>query len=239
MNIAPEDALRSFAQAAPSAFVPPPVAAVQAAGRRRQTRNTALVAAIAVAGVTGGVALAGTGTDAPPPQPVPATAGPAPSPDPTSRPPDLDLTTVDWKNVTLTLPPQAGNGCPPGGTVTLREGTPAITDGIRVSVIKLAVGDLTGDGRAEAVALVHCEATTGMHAGPASGGLAVFTATGGAVVGLGWAGPVGENIPGVTVDQGQLVATVEQRRDGTVQQRTFTWDGTTFRQTAGPTAFPS
>ena len=100
----------------------------------------------------------------------------------------------------------------------------------------MATGDLTGEGRDEAVAYVHCESRVAQDSGDGSGHLMVISQPArGTFVGLAHVGASGENYEAARVQQGTLVATVKQRYGDGVQDRTYRWNGTSFDQIGGPT----
>ncbi|MBV1849890.1 SigE family RNA polymerase sigma factor [Catellatospora sp. NEAU-YM18] len=196
---------------------------------RRRVRRTALAGAAAA--VLAALVLVGfqwvRPLDAPPlppaespsPTPIPATPGPTssgpvvPGPDPAPVPsvaPGDPITKIDFATATITLP--AWEGCP-SGTLTFHpsDSGMAVTGGDGYPVVMLdstreAFGDLTGDGRAEAVLYAKCllEADD---SGDGQGQLLAVTRTsGGALRALGWVGERGALYPGFWVAGGVLYA---------------------------------
>ncbi|RKR90710.1 hypothetical protein BDK92_5091 [Micromonospora pisi] len=261
--------LMSYRDTAHEAVSAPSVGWIATAARHRTRRRTGVAAAFAVAlAAAGGTLLAGQlGTLGPQPAPVPpppsapATTGiPSPtgapvpttpsvtpptpsapsSPARTSERPALDIREVNWQRATIRLPTdRAGSTCPTGRFTSRGEVTVVGARTIKVDDTALAHGDLDRDGRVEAVIHFHCEHTEG-DSGDGSGQLLVVTERGGELVGLGYAGPVGENYGTVRVRDGILVATVMQRysEQPVSQERGYRWNGTRFVQVSGPTAFP-
>jgi hypothetical protein len=201
----------------------PPAAARlrRLAERRRRTRRAASVLAAAAAVtaiVAGGVTL--VRGEALPPQPGgPGTPtpgpSPSPSPSPSTRPPAANdpILTVNWSKATIVLPEH--RGCP-SGTVGLRpvryfpEATgKAAGRELRVGLDDVAYGDLTGDGRAEAVLFGTCRQDA-EDSGDGQGQLLVVQrGDRGRLTGIGWVGPRGEGITGWWVAGGRLYADVK------------------------------
>jgi hypothetical protein len=259
----PEREFAALRDAGIGAFAPPPADWFPATARRRSRRRvaTAVAAALVAGAVIGGVALAAgprpTGQEVATPsasaQPSRSTS-PSPSPSPSAspsappsaasaspQPPALDIRRVDWRRATITLPrPPAGTDCPAGRLTMTGEWTVTGKVQIFMPTASLAVGDLTGDGQAEAVLDVGCAIDADI-IGDGYGFLMVVTVRNNALVGLGYVGPEGYDYPAAKVVDGQLVVTVVRRytNEGARQQRTYRWSGTTFVQVAGPTAYPS
>jgi hypothetical protein len=146
---------------------------------------------------------------------------------------------VDWSNMTVVMPTNAGRSGCPTGRVTVRNGT-GVAGRKKVSLSRAkAYGDLTRDRVTDTVLYVHCESTGGVGSGDGAGNLLVATQRDGMLVGVGHAGPVGENYGAARVRNGRLVATVQQRYGTGVQQRSYRWNGGRFMQVAGPTTFPA
>lgn len=253
------NALVSYRDSAHETVGTPPLAWVAETARRRTSRRQAatgaaaglLVAATAVAvataagGPSGGPDTQATTSPSPspsvPPTPTPKSGRPSqtsPSTPATGAPttPAFDLRNVDWTRATIDLPDQADPACLTG-RVRLR-GQQATVGDRRFRLVDVkAYGDLDRDGRPDAVLHVFCE--QGQYAsGDGSGQLLVVRERSGDLLGLGYVGPVGENYGPVRVRGGRLVASVEQRYGGIVQERTYRWDGRQFVQIDGPTAFP-
>jgi hypothetical protein len=188
------------------------------------------------------VAALVAGCSAPPdparPSPPPVSAaGSAP----VSSEPDGLVWPDSWSATTVALPPASADYTPcPTGTVTFAAQGETVFEGVRIALSRpVATGDLTGDGRDEAVAYVHCESRVEVDSGDGSGHLMVISQPGpGTFIGLAHVGVSGENYEAARVQDGTLVATVEQRYGDGVQDRTYRWNGTSFDQIGGPTAFP-
>jgi hypothetical protein len=174
---------------------------------------TAVVAAAAVVAVAlgGNTLLRPTaGPPAPPvdsprpsvvPSPEPSRPPVTPSPRPvpvTPEPLDDPITEVDWRNATITLPPK--DGCPDGPVsfIAVSDIFPNAlgpADGfpkIMLSATNAAYGDLTGDGRAEAVVEASCATSEeGLNNGDGGQLLVVAREDDGTLVGLDWVGPSG------------------------------------------------
>jgi hypothetical protein len=247
--------LVALRDASEAAFTPPPMRQFRSAARRRSRSRAAIlaVAVTAAAGIGGTtLALAGRGPDvAPRPTPTviasssaaPSPSGPAspppsaPSSPGTSTPSAPNIRTVDWRHVTLVLPPNSDDpDCPTGRTTTNGDWTTVRGKWFYIGQA-LAVGDLTGDGSAEAVMDTSC--STGEGSGDGSGQLLVVTWRDGAWTGLGYVGPRGNDYPAAQISGQRLNATIKQRYGPAEQSRTYRWNGQRFIQVAGPTTFPS
>ncbi|SCG55999.1 hypothetical protein [Micromonospora coxensis] len=241
-------------------IVAPGPAAVRRTVRLRHRNRLIAAATTALALLTGpAVGYAALHEPAPRPGPVDPTpsvtpsptptgsAGPAPTPSasstsPTPTPPDGRISRSQLLGTPVTLPAwRAGPGCPTTGarlTGDGREGTNHL----------LAVdhGDVDSDGAAETVALVRCALGTG---GPQQ--VVVFDRDAdGRVVTVG-------RVVASTIDTPQWLIAMEVRDDGVVrvqvgdihpgggwpgdwsqrQWRGYRWDGDSFGQVSGPTAF--
>jgi hypothetical protein len=245
-------ALASFRDAIPGAFVPPMIEELQARARRRAVvrgTSVAFATVLCVVLVVAGVMVAARPHGlAPPPDPGvrPSVNPPPTSPSPSASPSPLASTGGStenpwppaWRGVTLQMPPPSPrySACP-AGRVTIAGLADTFLAGKQIWLGPiLATGDLTGDGRTEAVAYMHCSQEN--DGGDSSGHLVVITrTTGGGFVGLAHVGPDGEEYPAATIQHGDLVATIDQRYGADVHQRTYRWNGTSFVQVAGPTAF--
>jgi hypothetical protein len=204
----------------------PPAAARlrRLAERQRRARRAASVLAAAVAVtavVAGGVTLV-RGEALPPPQPGESSTptprrSPVPSPTPSSPPRTPatpvtadPITRVNWSKATIELAEHPG--CP-RGTVKLRpvpyfpEATGAAGGRqLMIGLDDVAYGDLTGDGRAEAVLKGTCRQDA-EDSGDGQGQLLVVRrGDRDKLTGLGWAGPRGEAITGWWVAGGLLYA---------------------------------
>jgi len=215
----PREAFAGLRAAVRASVTPPPATTLRARAerqlRRRRLATVGLVAAAVVAVLLGTSTILRPTTTPPPPAQTPSPSiapststsipptgpprPPRPAPRPTlpvpERPTAINdpIAAVDWANATLTVPPR--DGCPSG---TLRfvdgqtEGFPQmilmLDDGVPGQ--RLAYGDLTGDGSAEAVIEASCLAhEEDAHAQSA---LLVFTRdSGGALRSIGgWVGPI-------------------------------------------------
>lgn len=145
-------------------------AAARLRTRRLTTAGLAVAAVIALAG--GGSVLVPPITDTSlpvrpgsPGTPTPTSTTPAPSPRPAPRPatpPDDPIATVDWSRATIAFPPEPG--CPDGSvsftpvsdTDPNGIGPSGAYPAIALDATRVAYGDLTGDGRLEAVLEAAC-----------------------------------------------------------------------------------
>ena len=180
---------------------PPPASEVRdRAERQRRARQlgTALVAAAAVVAVALGVTTAVRDSAAPilpPGDPSRTTESADPRPDlpvpsrPTTRVDD-PIARVDWANVTLTVPPR--EDCP-SGRLRFRDGATAGYPRMDLQLTgarRPIYGDLTRDGRPEAVVEAYCAADEETdHVN--SQLLVVTRGATGELTSLGWVGPVG------------------------------------------------
>jgi hypothetical protein len=183
---------------------------------------TAVVAAAAVAAIAVGGATVLRPTAAPPapadtptPSVSPTTPPVTPSPRPapvTPEPLDDPIVEVDWRSATITLPPK--DGCPDGPVsfIAVSDILPTAigpADGfpkIMLDATQAAYGDLTGDGRAEAIVEASC-ATSDEDVDNGHGGqlLVVARADDGALAGLGWVGPSGATYLSYWIAGGRLL----------------------------------
>ena len=211
-----ETALRELRVAVARVVTPPPPATIRARAKRHIPRQviTGLVAAASVAAIlVGAVAVVRDTASAPPPG-----GEPTPSVSPTllvrptrplpSRPPATvndPIAGTDWPNATITVSrhPDPAVRCP-SGRVQLRGGES--TGWPRVTLDLPAYGDLTGDGRPEAVLRAHCTADV-EDSGDGTGQLLVVTReSGGTLRAFGWVGPRGALYPEFWVAGGVLYA---------------------------------
>ncbi|MGB2568434.1 hypothetical protein ACPFP2_08290 [Micromonospora citrea] len=243
-----------------SEVVAPGPAAVRRTVRLRR-RNHLVAAATAALALLTGPALGYAALHEPTPRPGPVdpspTATPSPTPSgstsptptpsasstsPTPTPPDGRISRSQLLGTPVTLPPwRAGPGCP--------------TRGVRLSgdpgegangLLALAHGDVDSDGAAETVALVRCALGTG---GPQQV-VAFDRDADGTVVTVG-------RVVASTIDTPQWLIALDVRDDGVVrvqvgdihpgggwpgewsqrQWRGYRWNGESFGQVSGPTAF--
>jgi len=211
-----------------TAAVPAPAAAAvrDRADHRLRVRRTA--AAVAAAALVVAVAVGGTTwlrhTAAPPVQPA-ETSGPAPSAtaEPGPRPAPLPeepvderiddpIAEVDWRTATITLSPRAG--CP-AGAVSFT----AVSDihpnalgpadsypAVALSAVRTRYGDLTGDGRAEAVLEARCIPAAADMASEASAHLLVVARDdSGGLTDLGRIATLGAPVVSYWIESGRLL----------------------------------
>jgi hypothetical protein len=239
-----EDTLRGLRGSVRTELSPAAPGAVRVPGnpRRRVRRtSTALIAAAAtLVVVIGGANLVrGTGSPPMPPADIPSSsasptpAGPSPrtsrSVAPWPAPLDDPIAEVDWARATVQMP--VHHGCPAGRyefhagdeRVAARDYPRAISDPDRI-----AYGDLTGDGRPEAVLSVSCFADP-EDSGDGQGQLLIVTRRSDRLVGLAWVGPRGGLYPEFWVSDGQLLADVHPWHTGwgyrLGQVKGWRWDG--------------
>lgn len=228
--------------------------------RVRRAGTVALAAAAVAAVVIGGDTLLDpvAGPPAPPAQSPTPSADPVPSPTPTPVPtptitPDprpapqplspLDdpIVAVDWLTATITIPPR--DGCPIGeitfapvsAGAEIAGGPPDSLPRLLLNPTLVEYGDLTGDGRAEAVLEATCTlAEQGGDHGQQL--LVVSRAADGSLTALDWVGPRGAYFGGWWVAEGRLLVSadpwVTAPEDHFVPvpglALTYTWDGTEF-----------
>ncbi|MET0491754.1 MAG: hypothetical protein ABW000_01355 [Actinoplanes sp.] len=169
----------------------------------------------------------------------PTSTSTPPSSSPATTPP-LDLHDVKWDDYVLRFPSaRDGNECPTGRHEITNGRWPESGDqGPGVISDSPVYGDLTGDGRDEAIMRISCFFAGG-YTGDAAGQLIVVTARGQQRVGLGYAGPLAQTYKEIRVSGGKLVVTIQQRSSDVTQTRTYAWNGSKIVQVAGPTAFPT
>jgi hypothetical protein len=190
--------------------VPPAAGLRVRATRQRRARRTAtavLAAAVVGALAIGGVQVidlaagppappAGTPTPTSTPTPTAApevTPSPRPVPLPLPEPPDDPIARVDWRNATITLPPQ--DGCPDGSVdfVAVSDiypvaiGPPDGAPQLSIDATWAAYGDLTGDGVPEVVLPAGCRTSESVEDGDDDPVLLVVTrAADGTLTALGY-----------------------------------------------------
>lgn len=226
------------------------------AERRRYTRRagSALAAAAAVAAVVaGGLSVVrGQPQTAPEPADPTVTAPATPTPSPlgfTPTPPRTDpaFRGVGWVTAKIELP--AHPGCP-RGQVRLRgedqagqfASGVANGDRITVDVSRIAYGDLTGDGVAEAVLVANCQAAAQDSADGAGQLLVIRRSQDGSLHGLGWAGPRGALFADWWIKGGRLYTDVKPWPENWGYSlgaaRGYRWQGETFAEVDATSEFP-
>jgi hypothetical protein len=222
--------------------------------RRLTTAGLAATAVIAVA--LGGNALLQP-TAVPPPLPpveppsppvTPTPAGPAvtPSPRPEPRPVvpvDDPIAEVAWRSATIMFPPE--DGCPDGPIdfVAVSDifptalGPPDRYPAIALDATRAAYGDLTGDGRLEAVLEARCLSSgEDLASGHGARLLVVTRQDDGALTALGRVGPPGATFLSWWVDRGRLLINADPATAGAEHHfvpvpglaLSYRWDGTGF-----------
>jgi hypothetical protein len=219
------DAVRRQAGPAPAA-----AALRRRAERQRRIRRaaTTLAAAAAVTVVVAGGVTVVRG-EASPPQPAHPTASPpvptptasapptsAPTPAPT-RPVATDpITKVNWGKATIELPEH--HGCPSGRVRFTKDQFLPEASGrsgnsdfrVLFEPARVVYGDLTGDGRAEAVLSATCLRADGEDSGDGQGQLLVIQRGGrGDLTAIGWVGQRGAIFSGWWVAQSLLYTDVK------------------------------
>lgn len=196
---------------------------------RRAATAVAAAAAVTAVAVGGSTLLRPAASPPVPPADSPTPpASPTPPPDPTAppdrspgppsprptplpvQPVDDPIAEVDWQAATITIPPR--DGCP-SGPVTLAPVADSYPDGIgpqdgypRIAIGPTGVGygDITGDGRIEAVLSTTC-LTGAADSGDGSDQLLVVARDpGGELRGIAWVGPRGAAYSGYWVSDGAL-----------------------------------
>ncbi|MGH3679814.1 MAG: hypothetical protein ACRDT2_06095 [Natronosporangium sp.] len=191
------------------------VSGPDAAVLRARAQHQLRVRRITTAGVTTGVVLAlalggnalvqpitsppippaASPTETPP---TPPTVAPSPRPSPVPPEPlDDPIVDVDWRNATIAIPP--AGGCPQGPVTFIAvsdiyPNAVGPTDSyprVAISATNAAYGDLTGDGRAEAVISAGCFADAEDSGDGKTRLLVVAREPDGALTGMAWVGPPG------------------------------------------------
>jgi hypothetical protein len=219
--------------------------------RRRRQAAGACAAVVAV----GAVAVAGLPTFDPPRQPEIA------------APTATSIELVDWTTATLVLPRNTAVPCPTGRRqlrpsyemrwkVKLGEASGPAKAGdldvgrrtFQVLNTPVAFGDLTGDGKPEALLHVRCTEFPSGGMGEEEGAqlLAVTMRDDYSLVGLGYVGQVHAQYPSYRIADGQVVAAlryavINKHRRGYTRYdvahvRKYSWNGKSFSQVAGRTA---
>ena len=134
--------------------------------------------------------------------------------------------------MTITLPPADPyySQCP-SGTATFR-GSETVVGSMRIIITHYDDGDLTGDGRPEAVLRILCDPIDPNALGEELSHLLVVTVSGNKLKGLAHVGADATVYQKAEVQSGRLVATTEDY--GIVRTRTFRWSGSKFDLTSGP-----
>ena len=181
-----------------------------------------------------------------PPSSAPSSTAPGGTPDRTSTGPSpINVRTVDWENTTIRFPAARDDDDCLTGKVKIVDGVGG-TEGdqphIRVRAAydegPATFGDLTGDGRADAVVYASCPGGLGDE--DASGQVLVVTGRTGELV-ASWVGPVAMVIEDTAIAGGRLTIRFRTKYidPEVTQERTYRWNGTRFAQVGGPTAIPS
>lgn len=234
------------------------------ADHRRRVRQ--LATATAAAGLVAAVALGGNavlrplaGDSVPPPAAATptSTATPtgAPEPDlprvtPSPRPApqipgrlDDPIVEVDWRRTTISIPPR--DRCPDGPVefVPVSDSFPTALGPsgqfpvVMIDASRAAYGDLTGDGRAEAVLEARCATDEfGLASGHGIQLLVVTRQGDGTLVGLDWIGPDGVNHLAWWVADGRLLIDADPWTAAPEDHfpavpglaLTYEWDGSRF-----------
>src|SRR6266508_2360272 len=213
-----EETLRGLRAAVERVVTPPPAAAIRAWAGRSSFRPkvvTGLVAAAAViavvAGATAAVRAFSARGNADPAGPPASTPTVPTSHRPPSWPPPLTdpIARVDWKRAVIDVPASVGrSGLCPTGRLRLSGGASAGWPRLVLGVPEPqpAYGDLTGDGRPEAVVYAECLGSA-EDSGDGEGQLIVFAREAdGTLRALGWAGERGAVYAGFWVTGGTLYA---------------------------------
>ncbi len=164
----------------------------------------------------------------------PSSPSPAGTTQRTSRAPSpVSVRGVDWENATIRITPSREDECLTGrvrfvdGIGGTSGDQPHIAISAAYSGGAATFGDLTGDGRAEAVVWASCLAGLGDE--DSSGQLLVVTGRSGELVGS-WVGPVGVVVEDVAIAGGRLtISVMEKYADPEVpEERTYRWNGTRY-----------
>ncbi|MDT5034857.1 MAG: hypothetical protein QOE03_42 [Micromonosporaceae bacterium] len=149
------------------------------------------------------------------------------------------ITGVDWQNATAVYPAQFNQGYCVDGSVTFRQGT-ATNGGNTLKILNAPAavyGDLTGDGRPEAVLEGQCTSSEGT----GHPDLVIITqATDGTLRQIDFIDPndgltgdlSGAQIQSVQVVRGRLVVVIGAE-NGRTRTRTYEWNGTAMRTISG------
>ena len=229
--------------------VPVPASAAVRAAAERQLRvrrtTVGVLAGVAVLAIAVGGATVLRPTAGPPVPPVespapseaPVTPSPRPTPGPMPAPPDDPIADVDWSQATIDIPPQERcpggevglTATPDGGSVTGPEGG---FPQLLLETSKAVYGDLTGDGRAEAVVEATCIPNEEASLDGEGQLLVVSREPDGRLAGIAWVGPRGAIYQGhwiadeyLYVDAHPWHVDFEWARGVALRYR---WDGTGF-----------
>jgi hypothetical protein len=260
-------ALHRLRGAVRARVTPPPAARLRARAMRQlrvRRTATALAAAAAVAALAvGGFQVVQLTAHQPvPPAETPSPTG-APSPTGSPTPPELPevtpsprpaplaaeplddpITQVDWNGrIVIDIPPR--DGCPSGpreftgGSFGGPDGPfPGVLLSVPVGGGQIgAYGDVTGDGRAEALIDAKCfSSPEGIASGHGWQLLAVARSDDGTLTGLGWVGPFNADIQSVWVAGGEVLMVGDPWTAGPEDHfpalpglaLSYRWDGSQF-----------
>jgi hypothetical protein len=224
--------------------------------RRRVVAGSALVLLVLVIGGLAAVTLnSGRAPQPPAVTPTPS-ASPTPSDtqEPVSGPPiTIPAGAIDLTNATLDLPRLPNDFAPCQGRQTFTRNyghaySPDDEIDFRSTINREIVGDVNRDGRTDTVALINCEASESVY-----WQVAAFDGTRESVHTIGQVFAIGSQ-PGLSIvfdlrvlaggevraEVGDFLGVVVGHAEevSTHQTRTYSWDGSAFRQVAGPTTFP-
>ena len=228
------------------AVTPPPAGAVRRRAERQQRvrrTGTAVLAAAAVLGIAVG-AISVVRNSASPPPPPGVTRTPAPSPSPSVKPTPKPwpnqrindpIARTDWRDATITLP--AREGCPSGRvrfrpkeSVGQSSGLPRAMIGGNADVV---YGDLTGDGRPEAIMWGQCQQYE-EDSGDGADHLLAVTRDGNQLRALDWVGLRGSLFPDFWVEDGVLYTDIRPWHAGwhytLGSARAYRWTGGAFTE---------
>jgi hypothetical protein len=207
--------------------------------RVRRTATATLAAAAVLAIAVGAISVVRGSTAPPAPPATTQTPSPSPTPKPTQWPQRKvtdPIGATDWTRATITLPQQ--DGCP-AGRIRFWPGDGFSPDGARSSGwpqaqlfdSDVAYGDLTGDGRPEAIMWGQC-VQGAEDSGDGAGRLLVVTRDGDRLRALGWVGPLGSLFAEYWVDDGVLYTDVHPWHDlwkyTLGAAKAYRWTGTAF-----------
>lgn len=219
--------------------------------RVRRTAAAALAAAAVLALAVGGVSVV-RGSATPPPSDPASTVTPSPSPSPRvsrSVPPWPEpkvgdpIGATDWDNAAIALPRH--DGCPSGAVTFQRRGEelsgPSSWPRVVLDADSVAYGDLTGDGRPEAIMSALCRRSA-EDSGDGEGQLLVVAREADGLRALAWVGPRGALFVGQWVAGGHLYVDVHPWYQdwgyslGAAQ--VYRWTGSAFAAVDGAAEYP-
>ncbi|MCW6006055.1 hypothetical protein K1W54_15920 [Micromonospora sp. CPCC 205371] len=211
----------------------PPAAAIRLRAEHQQrawrTATAVLAAAAVLAVAIGAISVV---RDSAAPQPAPATTEtPSPKPWPEQTVTD-PIAATDWTKAIIMLPRH--DDCPSGRVRFTSGGDSARSSGwpqAWLEITSVRYGDVTGDGRPEAILSAGCKQDE-EDSGDGQGQLLVVARDGNELRALGWVGPRGSLYPEYWVEDGVVFADVHPWHDGWPYTlgaaQAYRWTGSAF-----------